>query len=186
MRYSGEFAVGIEGRHEDAEGYVVLPHGSPYRIVMWNDSPLTTEWEIKVDGDVVGTWQLRPFQRTMIERPSDEARLFTFFASKSAEGIAVGAGAVSREDKGVVSATIWPEVRRAYGLPEAPLPPWQIVKEKRATFAATPAQLKRRPPANTPWPNLALAGDFTETGLPSTIEGAIRSGFAAADRLLSR
>ena len=74
------------------------------------------------------------------------------------------------------------EVRRAYGLAAAALPPWQIVKEKRATFAATPAQQRRRPEATTRWTNLMLAGDFTATGLPATIEGAIRSGEAAAAR----
>ena len=79
---------------------------------------------------------------------------------------------------------IWREVVRAYDLPDATLPRWQIVKERRATFAATPAQLLRRPPAATRWPNLALAGDWTDTGLPATIEGAIRSGFAAAARLI--
>jgi uncharacterized protein with NAD-binding domain and iron-sulfur cluster len=73
---------------------------------------------------------------------------------------------------------------RAYAVRDATLPPWQIVKERRATFAATPAQLLRRPPATTRWANLALAGDWTATGLPATIEGAIRSGFAAAARLL--
>ncbi|HEX7968637.1 MAG TPA: FAD-dependent oxidoreductase, partial [Stellaceae bacterium] len=59
-----------------------------------------------------------------------------------------------------------------------------IVKEKRATFAATPAQLRRRPSVATCWRNLVLAGDWTETGLPATIEGAVRSGFAAAARLI--
>jgi hydroxysqualene dehydroxylase len=83
-----------------------------------------------------------------------------------------------------LAARLWPEVRRAYDLPEMPLPPWQVVKERRATFAATPAQLARRPTAGTRWTNLVLAGDWTDTGLPATIEGAIRSGFAAADRLL--
>jgi hydroxysqualene dehydroxylase len=83
-----------------------------------------------------------------------------------------------------LAGRLWPEVRRAYDLPEIPLPSWQIVKERRATFAATPAQLARRPKTATRWPNLMLAGDWTDTGLPATIEGAIRSGFAAADRLL--
>jgi squalene-associated FAD-dependent desaturase len=83
-----------------------------------------------------------------------------------------------------LAALIWPEVRRAYDLPEMALPAWQIVKEKRATFAATPAQLARRPTAATRWRNLVLAGDWTETRLPATIEGAIRSGDAAAARLL--
>ncbi|MGE4172492.1 MAG: FAD-dependent oxidoreductase, partial [Methylocystis sp.] len=76
---------------------------------------------------------------------------------------------------------IWAEVSAATGLPAAPLPPWQIVKEKRATFAATPAQDKRRPDAKTSWRNLWLAGDWTKTGLPATIEGSIRSGYKAAE-----
>ncbi|HLJ64508.1 MAG TPA: hydroxysqualene dehydroxylase HpnE [Stellaceae bacterium] len=80
-----------------------------------------------------------------------------------------------------LAATLWPEVARAYELPSSPLPPYQIVKERRATFAATPDQAKRRPPARTAWRNLALAGDWTATGLPATIEGAIRSGNAAAE-----
>jgi squalene-associated FAD-dependent desaturase len=81
---------------------------------------------------------------------------------------------------------IWPEVRQAYDLGEAPLPAWQIVKERRATFAATPAQQRRRPPAETRWHNLRLAGDWTATGLPGWIEGAIRSGDRAAQLLLAR
>jgi squalene-associated FAD-dependent desaturase len=81
---------------------------------------------------------------------------------------------------------LWADVAAAYDLPLDPVPPCQIVKEKRATFAATPAQLKRRPAQATRWSNLVLAGDWTETGLPSTIEGAIRSGFRAAAHLLGR
>jgi squalene-associated FAD-dependent desaturase len=75
---------------------------------------------------------------------------------------------------------IWAEVAAATGLP-AELPPWQIVKEKRATFAATPAQDARRPGPRTAWRNLVLAGDWTATGLPATIEGTIRSGYRAAE-----
>ncbi len=57
---------------------------------------------------------------------------------------------------------------------------WQIVKERRATFAATPAQNALRPRRETRWANLLLAGDWTATGLPATIEGSIRSGEEAA------
>ena len=82
-----------------------------------------------------------------------------------------------RED---LAKTIWSEVARVTGLP-AKLPPWQIVRERRATFAATPAQDAKRPGPATAWRNLVLAGDWTDTGLPATIEGAIRSGNRAAD-----
>jgi uncharacterized protein with NAD-binding domain and iron-sulfur cluster len=54
------------------------------------------------------------------------------------------------------------------------------VRERRATFAASPEQEAKRPAAGTAWTNLVLAGDWTRTGLPATIEGAIRSGAKAA------
>jgi uncharacterized protein with NAD-binding domain and iron-sulfur cluster len=61
-----------------------------------------------------------------------------------------------------------------------------LVRERRATFAATPEQNALRPGAQTRWTNLILAGDWTDTGLPSTIEGAIRSGQRAAESLSNR
>jgi hydroxysqualene dehydroxylase len=81
-----------------------------------------------------------------------------------------------RED---LAAEIWREAAALTGLP-ADLPPWQIVKEKRATFAATPAQNAKRPDSRTQWANVTLAGDWVQTGLPATIEGAVRSGYKAA------
>ncbi|MGC1778659.1 MAG: hydroxysqualene dehydroxylase HpnE [Xanthobacteraceae bacterium] len=88
-----------------------------------------------------------------------------------------------------LAKTIWAEIAGVTGLPpELPngLPPWQIVRERRATFAATPAQDLKRPDAATAWRNLALAGDWTNTGLPATIEGAIRSGNRAAELMAQR
>jgi squalene-associated FAD-dependent desaturase len=74
---------------------------------------------------------------------------------------------------------IWSEVTQIAGI-DAEMPRWQIVKERRATFAATPEQNALRPRADTRWKNVFLAGDWTATGLPATIEGAIRSGETAA------
>jgi squalene-associated FAD-dependent desaturase len=74
---------------------------------------------------------------------------------------------------------VWAEVAKVAGLPER-LPPWQVVRERRATIATDPRQEALRPPAQTVWHNLFLAGDWTATGLPPTIEGAIRSGERAA------
>jgi squalene-associated FAD-dependent desaturase len=79
-----------------------------------------------------------------------------------------------------LAETVWREITDILGM-DAPLPKWQLVRERRATFAATPEQNARRPGARTRWGNLFLAGDWTDTGLPATIEGAIRSGARAAD-----
>ena len=82
-----------------------------------------------------------------------------------------------------LARTIWREVSRLIGRPDDPMPAWQIVKERRATFAATPDSARRRSGAATGYLNLVLAGDWTATGLPATIEGAIRSGEMAASVL---
>jgi hydroxysqualene dehydroxylase len=58
-----------------------------------------------------------------------------------------------------------------------------VVREKRATFSVAPGQ-PRRPPTRTTVPGLFLAGDWIETGLPATIEGAVVSGHSAANAVL--
>jgi squalene-associated FAD-dependent desaturase len=85
----------------------------------------------------------------------------------------------SRED---LARRIWSEVAVIANLADA-MPAWQIVRERRATFAALPREEAKRPVTETAWENLVLAGDWTRTGLPATIEGAIRSGAKAAEML---
>jgi squalene-associated FAD-dependent desaturase len=75
---------------------------------------------------------------------------------------------------------IWSEVAALTGL-NGKIPRWQIIKERRATFAALPGENARRPGPRTRWRNLIIAGDWTATGLPSTIESSIRSGNRAAE-----
>jgi len=77
---------------------------------------------------------------------------------------------------------IWRDVAVIANLADA-MPAWQIVRERRATFAALPREETKRPGAKTVWDNLVLAGDWIRTGLPATIEGAIRSGANAAEIL---
>ena len=64
-----------------------------------------------------------------------------------------------------------------------------IVIEKRATYSPLPGSDQFRPaqaPPNAGIQNLFLAGDYTKTGWPATMEGAVRSGYLAAEALLER
>ncbi len=75
------------------------------------------------------------------------------------------------------------ELRRELGgLPE---PLWQrVIAEKRATFSCTPGL--KRPPQVTPLRNFYLAGDYTASDYPATLEAAVRSGIACARHLLQQ
>src|SRR5262249_50231468 len=60
-----------------------------------------------------------------------------------------------------------------------------VVKEVAATFSPRPGIDQWRPPQKTHVANLYLAGDWTRTGWPSTMEGAVRSGYLAAESVLA-
>jgi len=95
---------------------------------------------------------------------------------------ALGLDAVAGEE---LIPLLWEETRAALGLsPGIAYLKARVNKERRATFDQSPAGIGRRPAARTGLANLVLAGDATDTGLPATIEGAIRSGETAA-RLLA-
>jgi zeta-carotene desaturase len=74
-------------------------------------------------------------------------------------------------------ALFFPVVREAKLLKAA------VTKEVRATFSIRPQLDKIRPTAQSPWPNIFLAGDWTATEWPATMEGASRSGYLAAEAL---
>jgi len=70
------------------------------------------------------------------------------------------------------------ELKRRLG--DLPDPLWQrVIAEKRATFACTPGL--RRPPQMTPLRNFFLAGDYTASDYPATLEAAVRSGIRCAE-----
>jgi squalene-associated FAD-dependent desaturase len=89
------------------------------------------------------------------------------------------ADALMNTPRDELAREVWREVAMVAGLAEE-LPPWQVVRERRATIATDPQQEALRPGAETAWKNVFLAGDWTATSLPPTIEGAIRSGERAA------
>lgn len=85
-----------------------------------------------------------------------------------------------------IAARVWRDIATILGRDPAKIPPVRVIKEKRATFAQTPEQIRRRPKAATHLENLWLAGDWTETGLPATIEGAVQSGHRSAALALNK
>lgn len=70
------------------------------------------------------------------------------------------------------------------GMADAKVLRCRVVTEKKATFVSTPRVDDLRPGQRTKWPNLFLAGDYTRTNWPATMEGAVRSGYLAAEALL--
>jgi zeta-carotene desaturase len=67
------------------------------------------------------------------------------------------------------------------GVREARLVKATVIKEVHATYSPAPSVDQHRPPSVTAWPRVFLAGDWTATGWPATMEGAVRSGYQAAE-----
>ncbi len=84
------------------------------------------------------------------------------------------------EQNTTIAERVWRDIATALDRTGSPMPKVRVIKEHRATFLASPEQNARRPKAVTAYGNLLLAGEWIDTGLPTTIEGAIRSGQAAA------
>jgi squalene-associated FAD-dependent desaturase len=95
-----------------------------------------------------------------------------------------GVGADDEGREGVIRrvvdelAAVWPQVR------DAKLLHSRMVVESKAALSMLPGVERFRPPQRTALPGLYLAGDYTRTGWPSTMEGAVRSGYLAAERVL--
>lgn len=130
----------------------------------------------------------------LLSRPANRPRIvgmvgglshWLFVRGDVASVTVSAADALARDASGAIAERMWREITQALGLGEAPLPAYRIVKEKRATFAQTPEEVLRRPSVHTGYCNLFLAGDWTDTGLPATIEGSLRSGKKAAESVLA-
>ena len=94
------------------------------------------------------------------------------------------ADALAAEPAAEIARRTWSDVETALDLRRTAPRAWRVVKERRATFAQTPEEARRRPGTRTGLANVYLAGDWVDTGLPATIEGAVRSGHRAARAVL--
>ena len=96
-----------------------------------------------------------------------------------------GADELAAMEREAIRDLCWRELESA--LPSArgaSLLDWEVVKERSATFRGRPGLGRLRFGPESPLPGLLVAGDWTDTGLPATMEGACASGHAAAARLL--
>ncbi len=91
------------------------------------------------------------------------------------------AAALIETPRETIAANLWRDVAALTGLSDE-TPAWRVVRQRRATFAATPEQDALRPTVETRWRNLFLAGAYVQNGAPDSLESSVRSGSAAAER----
>lgn len=126
------------------------------------------------DHPAQGRWAQFVFDRGQLDPGQDG--LLAVVVSAAAD-----AAALSRE---ALAASIAAQLAAQLGRPELAAPAWtQVITEKRATFSCTPGLV--RPGNETSLPGLVLAGDYTASDYPATLETAVRSGVGAATAIRS-
>ncbi|MET3133167.1 squalene-associated FAD-dependent desaturase [Oxalobacteraceae bacterium GrIS 1.11] len=122
-----------------------------------------------IDEPAAGAWGQFVFDRGQLS--ADQAGLLAVVIS--------AAGAAAALSQSALAGAIARQLALALRRPELGAPLWsQVITEKRATFACTPSL--QRPANATGLPGLVLAGDYTASDYPATIESAVRSGVQAA------
>ena len=143
-------------------------------VHLWFDRPITLLPHAALVGRL-GQWIFN-HQSSIINDPS---HYYQVVISASHE-------LVGRDPEGVKDRVreeldeIWPVTRRAHLLR------FRVITHPAAVFSVRPGVDRFRPPQQTPIGNLALAGDWTSTGWPATMEGAVRSGHLAAEVILNQ
>ncbi|MDH5772412.1 MAG: hydroxysqualene dehydroxylase HpnE [Rhodospirillaceae bacterium] len=107
------------------------------------------------------------------------------FRHKNVASVTISAAnQLAQNDSDIIARLVWSEVGNLLG--GGNMPEYRVIKEKSATFSASPKVNAIRPSSASKLENLFIAGDWVATGLPATLEGAARSGFLAADALRMR
>jgi squalene-associated FAD-dependent desaturase len=151
---------------ESLAGAAELPPAPIAAVHLWFDQPL----------DV-------PAQAMLLERTSQW--LFGFDGPYCQVVISAAHGVAARPPAEVV-ATVCDELAAIWPASAGRLRHARVVVNRRAVHALRPGAERLRPPQETAVPNLFLAGDWTATDWPATMEGAIRSGYLAVEAILRR
>ncbi len=140
-------------------------------VHVWFDRPLLARPFV----GFVGTDTHWAFNRDVISGRTDRDGGYLTFVISGARRI------VDLDNETIVARTLADLRRLLPAAAAAEVRHTQVVKEKFATMSPTPAAERLRPAATTPFDNFVLAGDWTATGLPATIESAVTSGHRAAE-----
>jgi squalene-associated FAD-dependent desaturase len=146
-------------------GLVDMPLSPIVSIYLWFDSSFMKEDAVGVIGRTV-QWVFRKKGHVSVT-------------------ISAAYGALELDNAALVRTAV-EDLRAVYGSPVGEPMHALVVREKRATISCSPAVESRRPGHQTGLPNVMLAGDWTDTGLPATIEGAVISGNRAAEAVFER
>ena len=146
-------------------------------VHVWFDRPLLSERPFV---GFVGTDTHWAFNRDVISGRRDRDGGYLSFVISGARGI------VDDDNDAIVARTLADLRRLVPASAAAQVRHSQVVKEKFATMSPTVAAARLRPATATPFDNFVLAGDWTDTGLPATIESAVMSGHRAADVVTAR
>lgn len=143
-------------------------------VYLWYDRP----WLDHAFAALLGTTTQWVFNRRLLAQA--ETDVISAHPGHVALTISAGTSIVDRPSPEIITHCD-AELRSVFAsMHGATLQHGLVIKEKSATFLATPDIERRRPPASTSLSNVFLAGDWTNTGLPATIEGAAQSGIEAA------
>ncbi|HUY35411.1 MAG TPA: hydroxysqualene dehydroxylase HpnE [Pirellulales bacterium] len=145
-------------------------------VHLWFDREITPLPHAVLVGRL-SQWVFNRGSRTTADQEPAPAHYYQVVISASRSCAPRDRDDVVREVVGDLAA-VWPAAGAARLLR------WRVVSEQAAVFSVRPGIEQHRPPQRTPIANLALAGDWTRTGWPATMEGAVRSGYLAAEVVL--
>ncbi len=163
--------------HPQFVGIMELEYAPISSVHLWFDRPITSLPHAVLIGRL-SQWM---FNRTILQRDLPDDRLFYYQIVISA-----GRHLVGRSQQQTIGevvrdlAEVWPNTAGAKRVHS------RLVTEHKAVFSVKPGAEELRPTGQSPISNLQLAGDWTRTGWPATMEGAVRSGYRAAENVLAR
>lgn len=175
--------------HDDAA--TLVPPGTVAGQDRWTDLGSSAVIDVHLVFDrVVSRWPVMAGHRSEVQWVFDRTSASGLAEQRpGAQYLAVSLSAadhlLSRRPEELTTATVTALAELLPPVAGARLVTSMVTKERRATFRATPGTAAIRPAARTGRPGLALAGAWTSTGWPATMEGAVRSGRTAARVLTS-